>query len=562
MREIWLILAGLCLGRVLYYFRIGAGFESWFSRVANRRSLAVAFSAAVAMLPRLALLPWLPPPSPNIQDEFSLVLGAQTFALGRITNPAHPFWQHFESFHINVVPTYQTMYAPAPSLFMALGIVFGRNPWWGLWLTTGLMCAAICWALQPLIRPKYALVAGLLCAMKYGLFTPYGHPYWDGSVAALGGALTLGAFVRLKRTRRPWHVFVLVLGIALLANSRPMEGLLFAIPIAIGMALWLHRSRAYSRVLVPALAMLALVGVAWTYYNYRSTGHALLMPYVENFHEYHFVKPIVGTGMAPMPHYRHYEMARLYRDWEGKPGELAQTPKGFGSLTVKKFQYYYRVHFVPLMILAIAGFCYTLRSRRRWELSTTFALVCVGLFAVVFFPLPSYPAPLLVSFFGLALLGLRRLRALRFRRVGYYGARGVVLVLFVTAALNFGHAVRENTRAIGVFPPAWNTEREHLIHALKQSRGEHVVLVQYSQSHPVHQEWVYNSPNIDDQQVILARAMGKVEDCELMRYYPKRRIWYLYPDGAPWPQLVSVDPSSMCSGTSRPVEPGVALASK
>jgi len=454
------------------------------------------------------------------------------------------------------------MYAPAPSLFMALGIVAGGDPWWGLWLSTGLMCAAICWALQPLVRPKYALLAGLLCALKYGLFTPYGHVYWDGSVGALGGALALGAFVRVKKSRSLWHVFLLVLGIALLANSRPYEGLLFAIPLAVGMGWWLHSSRAFSRVLVPALAMLAIVACSWSYYNYRSTGKPLLMPYAENFDEYHYVKPFIGTGITALPHYRHYEMARLYRDWEGVPEKLAETPRGILSLSAEKFHYYYRVHFVPLMLLAMTGLVLSLAYRKRWELAATFLAVFAGLFAVVYYPLPSYPAPLLVSFFGLAVLGLRYLRTIRFRRIGYYGARGIVVALFFTAFLNFAHAVRDNTRSLEAFPPAWSVERERVIHGLENAGGKHLLLVRYSRWHPVHEEWVYNSPDIDHQRVVLARAMGKTKDCELMRYYRQRDIWYLYPDGDPWPQLERVTPSTYCGDMTTPAAPGLLAGAK
>jgi hypothetical protein len=171
------------------------------------------------MVPRLALLPWLPPPEPAIQDEFSYILGAQTLAAGRLTNPTPAFWQHFESFHVNMVPTYQSMYQPAPSLFYALGIVLGGNPWWGAWLSTGLMCAAICWALQPIIGLRYAFLAGLVCALKYGVFTTYSDSYWGGSVAALGGALALGAFVRVVSGGRLWQVFLLVLGLGAYRNT-------------------------------------------------------------------------------------------------------------------------------------------------------------------------------------------------------------------------------------------------------------------------------------------------------------------------------------------------------
>lgn len=508
------------------------------------------------MVPRLAVLHWLQPPEPTIPDEFSFVLGAQTFALGRLTNPAPALWPHFESLHINVVPSYQTMYQPAPSLFLALGIVTGGNPWWGVWLSCGLMCAAICWALQPLIRPRYAFLAGLYCALKYGMFTQYGDSYWGGSVSALGAAITLGAFVRLTRTRRAVYVPVLVLGIALLANSRPFEGLMFAVPIGIAFLYWIYRTRLYFRVLAPTAALLALMVAGMAYYNYRSTGDAKEMPYVANYHQYHFVQPFLGMKELPEPNYRHYQMAKLFETWEGTPGKIERTWKGIRFLTVNKYKYYYMEHFAPLMILALVGLGYALWSKKDPLLTSTFLLVMAGLFSVVWWPLSSYPAPLLVSFFGLAFLGLRYLRALRFRghKAGYYWARGLVIVLAVVSLGTLHDNFQQGKRLQWSFPAPWNIERERIIHQLENEGGRHLLIVKYSHIHVPYEEWVYNPPDLEHAKVLFARSMGNAEDCRLVRYYSPRKIWFLYPDGGPWPQLVAIDPVRMnCTDSDVPL---------
>ena len=504
------------------------------------------------------LLPVMPIPKPQIVDEFSYILGAQTLAKGRLTNPVHPFWQHFESFHINMVPSYESQYQPAPSAFMAIGLVLGRSVWWGVWLATGLMCGAICWALQPLIGPAYAFFAGVYTACKYSIGTQYSDSYWGGSVCALGGALALGALVRVIQTRSAKWTPLFVLGIGLLANSRPYEGLLFSLPLALGLVLWVIRTRSYTRILAPTMA-LSLMLVAWmAYFNYRGTGRVTEMPYTANFEQYHFVRPFFGTGMKPFPHYNNYQMAALFWNWEGTPGRLARSWSGIQKLEKTKFQFYYREHFAPLLILAFIGAYFSLSWRGRpspWIrpqtqappvparafLGLTFFAVLIGLFAVVWWPLSSYPAPLLVSFYGLAFLGIRYLGTARPRnhRLGRYWARGLVAAALIIPLINLPHEIHKASRVH--YPLPWNEDRERVLHQLEAQPEESLVLVGYAPMHDPAQEWVYNTPDIDSQKVIFARALGAQKDCDFIHYYGERKIWFAHVGLGPWARLEPAD---------------------
>jgi hypothetical protein len=506
--------------------------EQFFARFAARRALAVcALFFGVAAI-RLVVLPLLPVPVPGIHDEFSYLLMADTFVHGRLANPPHPMWISFETFHVNWFPTYSSMYPPAQGLVLALGQILG-HPWIGVLLSDSAMCAAILWMLQAWMPARWALLGGALVAMKFGVASYWMNSYWGGAVAATGGALVLGALPRITRRAKTRDALLLGLGIAILANSRPYEGLLLCIPAALFLLRWLagradpnvnlhQRTR---NVLLPLAAMLLLLAASMGYYNWRLTGNPLLFPHTLNVRTYHTAPIFVWGHVRPALQYNNQQFVDFYTDWEHE--EYPGTLRGAKNASLLKLTRYSTTFFWMGLLLALPGIPFVLRDRRVKLLVITFFLGAAGLFTVTWSN-SHYAAPLTCAIFALVVQSIRHLRAMRIagRPVGTALSWAIVALL----ATDTGSAVTHRS----CDPLSWTCQgdlsRAAIQKKLENTPGKHLVMVRYEQDHNVHDEWVFNGAGIDTAKVVWARELSAQQNEKLFAYFKNRQIWLATPD--------------------------------
>ena len=523
--------------------------RSWFRKTANHTTRAVILSGAIAIVAHLCALPLLRAPVPGVHDEFSYLLQARTFASGRLANPTHPLWVYFETFHIEHVPTYASMYPPAQGLALAAGLVLG-NPIIGVWISTALFCAALCWMLQAWVPARWAFLGALIAVMRIGVFSYWANTYWGGSVPAIGGCLAWGAFGRIRRAPRARYMVLLGIGLMLLVTSRPYEGFWSALPIAAAMAWGIVNRRSSLRIPIQAILVLLVVlaaGGAWmAYYDWRVFGNPLTLPYTVNRRIYGIAPSFPWQAMGAIPSYHHAVMRDFYTHFESGGFQAARTLVNFLRLTrLKVFTFW--VFFVgPALTLPFLVFLITaLRGRAsvRWP---AYGLLAVGAGAAILaWPTnPHYYSPAVGCLYAAIIEGCRRLYV--WRRNWTVPGRSIVTACLLTClavlCVRATAPAFQVEQANNITPVPWYAaetypleKREQVIHALKQRGGKHLVIVRYSPNHLPFQEYVYNDADIDNADIVWARELPNADqNVPLLDYFKGRSIWLYRPDESPY----------------------------
>src|SRR5216684_4477311 len=289
----------------------------------------------------------------------------------------------------------------------------------------------------------------------------------------------------------------------ILANSRPFEGLVFAVALAAA-GYWrvMRRPALWS-----ALLILAVAGAGMMYYFQRVTGNPLLMPHVL-YRQTRAAAPFfIWQEPRPQPEFQH-QVLRDFSVWEVETYTLARS-RPLASIRERAGNYWRFfcgwLFTIPLICLA---WLWKDRDVQRLVLATALFVSAALLLQV--WQNPHYAAPATGLFFLLVTLGLQRLRGWKIGAMpcGLFIVRGLLPAsLLILLANSFqsdgGHGSR--WLPIGKHP---EPVRARMLHQLEASGDQHLVLVRYLPLHNWHVEWVYNAADIDAAPVVWARDMG------------------------------------------------------
>jgi len=445
-------------------------------------------------------------PVPQYHDDFAYMLDADTFAHGRMSNPTHPMWPHFETMHVLQMPRYISKYPIGHGLVFAAGTVLLGHPLRAMWIAGIAMCLSVWWALRALTTPWLALFGALATAI-HPTTLEWMESYHGGALAAIGGALLLGAAARNKTFGA-----IAASGVLLLAISRPYEGVIFC--IAVGILFVRRATVAGIAVLLAGLALLAV-------HNRSITGSPFVLPYSVYEKQYDPAPNFLWEEARPMPRYRNREMEFVYRATYLSQYKRVHAPGGIVDETLKKIDVIDRAVFGtsklanprPLFLLLLVPLIPLVRRDRIARMmAIALAIFAFAPFSIIWWLQLHYLAPATAIAAGLVILLLRRLF------VWNQVAGTAVAVLFVANSI---------VAFVAGFPPAvMEQKRIGIAHLLLAQGGKHLIMVA-----PEVFDAVYNGADLDHAPIVWARDLGPQSNAQLIAYYRDRTIWWLSPSG-------------------------------
>lgn len=537
--ELLLVLASLAMG--MGRFRLVV-MDRYFQRCSKHPGAAFALCVALALALHLAVAPGTTRHAPEVHDEFSYLLSADTFLHGSIVNPPHPLWRSFETAHVLFRPHYASMYPPAQGLLLAGGKFFFGDYLVGPWLASALLAGLAGWMLAAWVPRRWAVFGAFLVALRFGVFSYWGNSYWGGAIPAIGGLLLFGGLPRILRKARSRDAALMAIGLILLAASRPFDGILALVAAALACLAVRRRHFWGWRLSLPSLATASIILAAGLasllYYNWRVTDDPLVSGYNVSMQQYGWAVFPWQSTIAANPALNR-NLAGLYES-QHEWFLSHRTPMGFLASRCVAFGRFWAFYLGPLFtlpFLVIPALAYS--KRWRWVLiAGVFYAVGLGLNPWFF---PHYAAPA----FGLLLLAL--IQAARIAAVARAGKKRpfalavraipvVCVVVFVfRATMPFLNLQLPNdTFEMSWFcTPAGNQERAAVQARLEHEPGRHLVLVRYKPDHLASIEWVYNAARIDEAKVVWAHDLDSATNARLLAYYAGRRVWRLDADAKP-----------------------------
>jgi hypothetical protein len=333
-----------------------------------------------------------------------------------------------------------------------------------------------------------------------------------------------------------------------LASSRPLEGLIFSIPIVASLFLWALKNRQsedkriFTRVLAPAAIVLGIGISALLYYFWRATGSPFQTPYQVNLQTQDPVPLFPWQSLRAIPQSR---VGALFLSWETE--QYNRVHSHFIISSVARSIQFYLFFLGPaltlpfLMLASGSGRRLPMRSSPNFRLLLiVFFVSTAGLLLPTYYG-PTYAAGLTCVIYALLIAAMQSIRrwSWRGKSTGLAVVRTVPLICFLMLLIR-AFAPLASMSLPQTMPLTWcsphlfdDLSRAPVQAALESKAGLHLAVVRYRSDRAQPVDWVQNLAVIDSQKIVWANDLGPQQNQEVIDYYKGRRVWLIEPDNAP-----------------------------
>jgi len=500
-------------------------------------------------------------PVGHAQDELSYLVAADTYAHGRLTNPTPAHFEHFETTHVLMEPSYISKYPPLQGMFIAVGqVVFGQ-PIFGIWLSCGLFAASLFWMLSVWTKREWAIVGTLTMILLVGINSYWAQSFWGGMIAAAGGALFFGGFRQIFKKLTAGSTILMSLGGVILVNSRPFEGTVTMLPCLFVLLVWFFRnkenslSKKVTRLVLPGVIIAGIALSAMCYQYYRVTGNPFTLPYSVH-HAQYYPTPLFSfqsvneNATRGNPRLRH-----IYETYTKPPILESMLLLGLPDSTVLRsvYGFIYLNLALPFFLFSpvLFGLFYIsiplVIKRSKWYLllagNIIFTFICMAF--GVWWDQYHYAAPLTCCFFLFLTEGFRQFceAAKNESQKQKILVTFSILILGAFVFLNIysfkppqmqtdfslerayiSDCLANNTKIKMKIPERATFLKDELEKIVEKSPDRYIAIVSYDPKFNIHDEIVYNKAAIEDAKLIWAHDLGTEKNKSLTDYYNNRKI--------------------------------------
>lgn len=498
-------------------------------------------------------------PVAHVQDELSYTVAADTYANGKITNPTPAHFEHFETSHVLMEPSYISKYPPLQGMFMAVGqVVFGHQIF-GVWLSCGLFAAALFWMLSVWTTREWAILGTIAMIALIGINSYWAQSYWGGMIASAGGALFFGGFRRLFEKLSTGSTVVMTLGGVILVNSRPFEGTLMMLPSLLILLIWVIRnkentfSKKFTRIILPGLVVGGIALSAMFYQYYRVTGNPFKLPYSVHHAQYYPAPLFSFQEFNPNANKGNPRIRQIYDIYTKPPILDSILETGVPDSTVLRsvYGFIYVNSATPFFLLSPFLFLFFFisvalavkSSKWFWLVGATIIFTFICMAFGVWWDQHHYAAPLTCCFFVFLTEGFRR-----FYGSGKDSQKRLILLTFF--GLIIGSFIYQelfaykqprmkkdfsadrvlledslaNHKKIRIEVPKRATFfKDELEKIVEKSNERYIAIVHYADGYDFHDEIVFNKADIANAKLIWAHDLGAEKNKRLLEFYNQRK---------------------------------------